>query len=211
MKIKTFVFNPFSENTLVLWDDVNNAIIIDPGCHEKHEKQELVDFISSEGLTVVAIVNTHCHIDHVLGNDAMKEHYRVELWVPENEKEILKAIPSYASSYGFDDYTEAKVDHWFVEGGLSFSEMRFKVIEVSGHSPGSMVFYNEASGILVGGDVLFREGIGRTDLPGGNHEDLLRNIKEKIYSLPDDVTVYPGHGPETTIGHEKQFNPFVKA
>ena len=211
MKLKTFVFNPFSENTIVIWDEGNNAIIVDPGCYEKHERQELVDFISSEELTVVSIVNTHCHIDHVLGNDAMKEHYKVELWIPMNEKEVLKAIPTYAPSYGFEGYREAEVDHWYEEGELTFGEMIFKVIEVPGHSPGHMVFYFSEDKIVVGGDVLFRESIGRTDLPGGNHEDLLRNIKEKVFSLPDDVTVYPGHGPETTIGHEKQFNPFVKA
>jgi len=211
MQIKTFVFNPFSENTSIISDDSGNAIIVDPGCYEGHEIKELTDYVSSEEMKIVAILNTHCHIDHVLGNDALKAHYKVDLWVPMNEKEILKAIPSYAPNYGFARYKEAEVDYWFEEGEMTFGEMTFDVIEVPGHSPGHMVFYHAASKTLIGGDVLFRESIGRTDLPGGNHEDLLRNIKRKVYTLPDDVTVYPGHGPVTTIGHEKQFNPFVLA
>lgn len=211
MQIRTFVFNPFSENTSVISDDSGTAIIVDPGCYEAFERKELHEYVSSKKLKVVAVVNTHCHIDHVLGNEAMRSHYNVDLWVPINEKEVLKSVPTYAPNYGFPNYVEAEVAHWFGEGKMIFGEMTFDVIEVPGHSPGHVVFYNEGMKILIGGDVLFRESIGRTDLPGGNHEDLLRNIKEKVYTLPDDVTVYPGHGPETTIGHEKQFNPFVKA
>lgn len=211
MNIKTFVFNSFYENTLLVSDESGNVIIVDPGCYETEEQKELIDYISVEGLRVVAIVNTHCHIDHVLGNDAMKVKYKVDLWVPVNEKETLKSIPSYAPSYGFGGYREPEVDHWFGEGLLTFGEITFDAIEVPGHSPGHMVFYHSGDMVLIGGDVLFRESIGRTDLPGGNHEDLLRNIKDKVYTLPDDVTVYPGHGPVTTIGHEKQFNPFVTA
>lgn len=211
MNIKTFVFNPFFENTYVLSDDAGNAIIVDPGCYEEAERNELYSFIEKEELTVQAVLNTHCHIDHVLGNDAVKDHFKVDLWVPRNEKEVLKAIPAYAPSYGFTGYREAEVDHWYEEGELNFGELKFKVIEVPGHSPGHMVFYFGEEKVLIGGDVLFRESIGRTDLPGGNHDDLLRNITEKVYTLPEDVTVYPGHGPETTIGHEKKYNPFVRA
>jgi len=210
MNIQAFVFNPFYENTYLLSDATGHAIIIDPGCYEPYEQKELADVISEKKLKVMAIVNTHCHIDHVLGNDAMKTKYGVKLWVPVNEKEVLNAIPAYAPSYGFTGYRAADVDEWFGEGLLSFGEMTFKAIEVPGHSPGHMVLYHQESKTLIGGDVLFRQSIGRSDLPGGNHEALLKNIKEKVYTLPNDVTVYPGHGPETTIGFEKQHNPFVR-
>jgi glyoxylase-like metal-dependent hydrolase (beta-lactamase superfamily II) len=209
MNNHAFVFNPFYENTYVLWDDALQAIIIDPGCYEKYELDELDAFIQSHKLTVIAVVNTHCHIDHVLGNDAAKAKYKTKLWVPVNEKETYRAIPAYAPSYGFTGYHEAEVDEWYAEGMLHFGEMSFQTIEVPGHSPGHMVLYHEASKTLIGGDVLFRQSIGRTDLPGGNHDALLKNIKEKLYTLPNDVTVYPGHGPKTTIGFEKQHNPFV--
>lgn len=210
MNIKTFVFNSFFENTSVISDKAGHAIIVDPGCYEDADQKQLTDYIFAERLNVMAIVNTHCHIDHVLGNEAMKAKYGVNLWVPTNEKEVLNAIPAYARSYGFADYREATVDHWFKEGQMTFGTMTFDVMEVPGHSPGHMVFYHAGEKLLIGGDVLFRESIGRTDLPGGNHEDLIRNIKEKVYRLPDEVTVYPGHGPVTTIGHEKQFNRFVE-
>mgnify|MGYP002777444510 FL=1 len=210
MNIQAFVFNPFYENSYVLWDAAGHAIIVDPGCYEKYELDELDAFIQSKQLTVVAVVNTHCHIDHVLGNDAVKNKYGVKLWVPTREKEVLDAIPAYAPSYGFTGYRAAEVDEWFDEGALTFGTLTFQAIEVPGHSPGHMMFYHEPTKNLIGGDVLFRQSIGRTDLPGGNHEQLLKNIREKVYTLPNDVTVYPGHGPETTIGFEKQHNPFVR-
>lgn len=210
MKIKVFEFNPFAENTYVLSDDKKNAVIIDPGCYEEYERSEINDYISHENFTIRAVINTHCHIDHVLGNDAMKDKYKAEMWVPKNEEPVLKAIPSYAPNYGFSAYREVEVDHWYDEGTLEFGDIQLKAIEVSGHSPGHMVLYNEANKVLIGGDVLFRGSIGRTDLPGGNHDQLLRNISEKVYTLPDEVVVYPGHGPETTIGFEKQYNPFVR-
>ena len=210
MKIQAFEFNPFAENTYILIDDNRNAVIIDPGCYEQHEMDEINTFIAHEQLTVRAIINTHCHIDHVLGNAAMKSKYRVGMWVPINEKPVLKAIPSYSANYGFHHYQEVEVDHWYEEGFLAFGDIQLKAIEVPGHSPGHMVLYNEADKVLIGGDVLFRGSIGRTDLPGGNHEQLLRNISEKVYTLPEEVVVYPGHGPETTIGFEKQYNPFVR-
>ena len=209
MKIQNFVFNPFFENTYVLSDSEKNGIIIDPGCYEDFEQLELNEYVEENGLKVCAVLNTHCHIDHVLGNWAMKNKFNVKLWVPVNEKEVLTAIPTYASSYGFAGYQEAEVDEWYKEGELKFGQMVFEVIEVSGHSPGHMMLYQKEKKVLIGGDVLFRESIGRTDLPGGNHDDLLRNIKEKVFTLPADVTVYPGHGPETTIGHEMEMNPFV--
>lgn len=209
MQVHSIVFNPFFENTYVVSNESKEAIIVDPGCYEPYETKQLENYVAENDLKIIAIVNTHCHIDHVLGNWAMKKAFGVDLYVPMNEKETLNAIPSYAPSYGFTGYQPAVVDVWYSEGNFPFWE-DFQLIEVPGHSPGHMVFYHEKEKILIGGDVLFRESIGRTDLPGGNHDQLLSNIREKVYTLPEDVTVYPGHGPETTIGHEKQFNPFVR-
>lgn len=211
MNIKTFVFNPFYENTYVISSENKDCLIFDPGCYEEFEKAELVDYISMEGLSVQAIINTHCHIDHVLGNDYLKDKYNVPFKIPVNEQEVLGSIPAYAPQWGIHGYREAMVDEFLEEGShLTLNEIAFKMIEVPGHSPGSMIFYEEKQKIVIGGDVLFKESIGRTDLPGGNHHDLLQNIQNKVYTIPDDVTVYPGHGGITTIGHEKKHNPFVK-
>lgn len=212
MKIKSFAFNPFYENTYVISSERNNAFIFDPGCYEKYEVEELQQYIANEGLTVKAIINTHCHIDHVLGNYELKRLYQVPLMIPVHEEEVFKAVSAYAPQWGITGYSEAEVDKKITEDdSLELDEISFKLIEVPGHSPGHLMFYQEQAKVVIGGDVLFRESIGRTDLQGGNHDDLLNNIRSKVYTLPEDVTVYPGHGPETTIGHEKQFNPFVRA
>ena len=211
MHIKSFVFNPFLENTYVVHSEAKNAYVFDPGCYEPYEVNELTDYVQREGLTVKAIINTHCHIDHVLGNKALKTMYEVPLLIPENENEIYEATIAYAPQWGITQYQHASVDKFLQESEtLTLDEVSFQLIEVPGHSPGHIVFYEKNGQFLIGGDVLFRESIGRTDLPGGNHEALIRNIKEKVYSLPEETTVYPGHGPETTVGHEKRTNPFVR-
>ena len=211
MKIKSFVFNAFYENTYVVSNSAKQAYIFDPGCYDDYEFEELLDYIESEELAVEAIINTHCHIDHVLGNDRLKNEFQCPLKIPSNEKEVFLSVVAYAPQWGITSYQHAEVDEYLIEGGqLDLREVQLKMIEVPGHSPGHLVFYEENEKKLIGGDVLFRESIGRTDLPGGNHDEFLKNIQEKMYKLPDDVTVYPGHGPTTTIGHERKFNPFVK-
>ncbi len=211
MRIKSFVFNPFLENTYVVSSDAGNALIFDPGCYENFEVKEICDYIEEEELTVQAIINTHCHIDHVLGNEALKNKFNCPLKIPVNEEEIFHAVVAYAPQWGITRYEHAAIDEFLKEGKTyQLDEVSLELIEVPGHSPGHLVFYEKEEKVIIGGDVLFRESIGRTDLPGGNHDDLLRNIKEKLYTLPDDVTVYPGHGPETTIGYEKVNNPFVR-
>ncbi|SNS96028.1 Glyoxylase, beta-lactamase superfamily II [Ekhidna lutea] len=212
MKVKSFVFNPFYENTYVISSNKKNCLIFDPGCYEDYEVDELKEYIHMNDLNVVAIINTHCHIDHVLGNDVLKFEYKAPLKIPENEKEVFGAVPAYAPQWGISGYRHADVDEYLKGGSdLVLDEVVLKMIEVPGHSPGHLMFLNQEEKIMIGGDVLFRESIGRTDLPGGNHDDLLKNIQEKVYTLPDDIQVLPGHGPATTIGHEKQYNPFVKA
>lgn len=210
LQIKSFTFNPFSENTYILYDETKEALIIDPGCYEKHEKGILYDFITQEKLKPVKIINTHCHIDHVLGNAFIKKTYNIPLWFHEKEEAILLAVGTYAPNYGFAQYHESTVDHFLQEGEIiNFGNSELMPIWVPGHSPGHLVLYHEASKNCIAGDTLFQGSIGRTDLPGGDHETLIHSIREKLFSLPDEVVIHPGHGPSTTIGFEKLNNPFV--
>ena len=209
IQIKKFVFNPFSENTYVVYDETLEAIIIDPGCYEREEQEELSEFIEKQNLKVVQLLNTHCHIDHVLGNQYIKDRYGVGLHIHSKDAETLLAVKVYAPAYGFTQYNEATLDGFFEEGDtILFGNSSFEVIFVPGHAPGHVAFVNKEQKICIGGDVLFDGSIGRTDLPGGNFEELIRSIHEKMFVLDDDMVVYTGHGGETTIGKEKTSNPF---
>lgn len=209
LRIKKFIFNPFGENTYVLFDDSKECMVIDPGCYEKAEQQELTAFIDSNQLVVKMLLNTHCHIDHVLGNAFVKRKFNVGLFINPIEEPLLRAVKSYASNYGFFQYEDSVADGFLTEKDVvAFGEQKLQILFVPGHSPGHIAFYDEASKILVGGDVLFENSIGRTDLPGGNFNTLINSIHEKFFTLPDDVTVYCGHGEETSIGFEKRTNPF---
>jgi hydroxyacylglutathione hydrolase len=210
LEIKSFTFNPFMENTYVLYDETKEAVIIDPGCYEKEEKEMLHNFIVSKELKVVKLLNTHCHIDHVLGNAFVKRKYNVELYVHADDEPVLRAVETYAGNYGFQQFEPTSVDQYLKDGeDVNFGNTTLKTIWVPGHAPGHVVFYHKESGNCIGGDTLFEGSIGRTDLPGGDHETLLRSIKANMFNLPDETVVYPGHGPETTIGQEKIHNPFV--
>ena len=209
IRIQSFVFNPFQENTYVLSDDTNECVIIDPGCYDEAEKRELTDYISDNDLTVRMLWNTHCHIDHVLGNDFVKQKYNTALYIHQTEEFVLNAQKILAPHYGLQHYHEAKPDFYLKEGDVvKFGKQTFVVLFVPGHSPGHVAFYNEQEKIVIAGDVLFQSSIGRTDLPGGDFNTLINSIHQKLFTLPDDVTVYPGHGAETTIGSEKRTNPF---
>jgi glyoxylase-like metal-dependent hydrolase (beta-lactamase superfamily II) len=212
LQFHCFTFNAFSENTYIVFDETKKAVLIDPGCYDKDEQKTLVDYVEKKELSVVAVYNTHCHIDHVLGNDFCKNHFKVPIYVPEKELPQLRAVKLYAPMYGFGKYREAEPDGFVPETGfVSFGNSAMKILFVPGHAPGHVVFYAEKEEFCISGDVLFRESIGRTDLPGGNHEQLLKNIKEVMYKLPDSVLICSGHGQTTTIGHEKKYNPFVRA
>lgn len=211
MEVKTFTFNPFMENTYVLYAE-GEGVIIDPGCYDPAEEAELVEFIEQKGLVIEKIINTHGHIDHVLGNSFAKEKFGASLWIGEHDLPTLKSVEAYAPSYGFQKYSAAEVDQLMKEGDeFSVGSGSFKVIFAPGHAPGHIAFYNEKDGFIIGGDVLFRESIGRTDLPGGDFDTLMHSIRTQFYTLPDNTIVYPGHGGHTTIGHEKKFNPFCRA
>ncbi len=207
--IKTFVFNPFSENTYIVYDDSLIGVVIDPGCYEKEEKEELDNFIKSKNLTIKYLLDTHAHIDHVLGNYHVKEKYKVPLLMHKKDEPVLKAVTAYAPNYGFANYTEAVPDQFLEEGDeVVYGTSKFTVLFLPGHSPGHIGFYYKEEKILISGDVLFRASIGRTDLPGGHHETLINSIQQKLFVLPDDVVVYPGHGSTTTLGEEKRSNPY---
>lgn len=209
LQVKKFTFNAFAENTYVLFDNTSECVIIDPGCYEKKEQQELADFIDIHKLTVKKLINTHCHIDHVLGNAFIKRTFNVPLHIHPIEEALLRAVKTYASNYGFHQYEDSTPDVFITDTDtVDFGDQTLEILFVPGHSPGHIAFYNKAAKILLGGDVLFENSIGRSDLPGGDFNTLIGSIHEKFFILPDDVTVYCGHGEETSIGFEKRTNPF---
>lgn len=210
LHIKSFTFNPFQENTYLLYDDDKQGVLIDPGCFEPKEKEELMHFVKKEGISIQQLVNTHCHVDHVLGNAWAKKTFSVELAIHEKEVSVLKSVEVYGPNYGFVNYESSTADIFLKEGEyLTVGSEKLEILFVPGHSPGHLVFYHSASNQAIGGDTLFRGSIGRTDLPGGDHDLLLSKIKSVLFTLPEKTIIYPGHGPETTISFEKQNNPFV--
>jgi glyoxylase-like metal-dependent hydrolase (beta-lactamase superfamily II) len=209
LSIQTFTFNAFSENTYVVFDETHEAVIIDPGCYSREEQKELSLFIEENNLKVKLILNTHCHIDHVLGNNFVKEKYKAPLLLHKIEEAQLRAVKNYASVYGFDGYREAEADQFIDEKDvIAFGNTKWKILFLPGHSPGHVGFYDEKEKVIFSGDVLFEHSIGRTDLPGGNFDTLIKSIHQNLFTLPDEVVVYCGHGPSTTIGEEKISNPF---
>ncbi len=208
-KIRSFVNNPFQENTYILFDETGECAIIDPGMYNASEQNVVVNFIRDNQLKPVILLNTHCHIDHVLGNKFVFDQYGLKPQFNEGESSVLASIPAYAPQMGIRYETSPLPDHYLGETGtVTFGNTELKLIYAPGHSPAHLCFYDETENLLVGGDVLFNGSIGRTDLPGGDYDLLIRNIREKLFTLPDDCVVYPGHGPETTIGFEKKHNPF---
>lgn len=218
VQTQIFCFNPFEENTVVVWEESSKAaVIIDPGCYEAYERRALQQFIEEKGLKPQYLLNTHCHVDHVLGNAFVSRTWGLTLYIHPLEEGQLRAVEAYAPVYGFTGYEKPESYQFLSQdqplrwGDSQEWEIRF----TPGHAPGHVVFYDRhfdaGRGLLIGGDVLFRESIGRTDLPGGNHQDLLQSIQNQLFVLPESTVVYPGHGPSTTIGHEKKNNPWLRA
>lgn len=209
IKVHKLTFNPFQENTYILSDSNNMAMIIDPGCYERSEQAFLENYISRNELTPVKLVNTHCHIDHVLGNYFVANKYNLELGIHKDDLVTLNAIPNYADLYGFGGYQISPDPAYFIDEGtkLTFGNASLDVIFGPGHAPGHIAFYSKEDAFVINGDILFQGSFGRTDLPGGNFQILKKTILEKMFLLPDETIVYCGHGGETTIGREKQSNP----
>lgn len=210
--VKAFTFNPFFENTYVVYDNTKECVILDPGCRERGEEKQLLYFIESNKLKPVRLLNTHCHIDHIFGNLLIAEKFKLPLEANVLEESNITRADVLADQFGMTAPKSPQIEKFLEDGAeVSFGNTKFKVLFTPGHSPGHVVFHNEAEKYIIGGDVLFRESIGRTDLPGGDTETLLNAIRSKLFVLDNDITVYSGHGPQTTIGHEKAYNPFLKS
>jgi glyoxylase-like metal-dependent hydrolase (beta-lactamase superfamily II) len=209
-QIKSFTFNPVQENTYLLYNEHRECIIIDPGTYFDHEKEELKSFINLNKLEPKILLNTHCHLDHVFGNKFIAEEYKLTLNTHPLEKNVLAMAPASGLVFNlpFDNY-QGEVTYLEEGDIITLGNDELKVMHTPGHSPGSICFYCAKQHFIIGGDVLFQNSIGRTDLPMGNHDDLLRSIREKLFKLPEDTKVYPGHGMETTLGEEMRNNPFL--
>src|SRR5690606_17327651 len=211
LKVHSFVFNAFQENTYVVYDENGLCAIIDPGISNRDEELSFTSFIKQNRLKPVALYNTHCHIDHVVGNHFIYEEYGLIPQFHEGEVPVLVAVENLAPMYGFRYETSPFPEKFLTENQVVIlGDYTLQLLFVPGHSPAHLCFYSRENGFVIGGDVLFHNSIGRTDLPGGNHQQLLDNIRQKMYTLPDDTVVYPGHGPTTTIGFEKETNPFIQ-
>lgn len=208
VKVHSFQFNPFQENTFVVYDQEKNCVIIDPGCYERHEEEVLFSFIEENKLKPIALLNTHAHIDHILGNAAVKSKYDIPFYLHKEDLTTLHSVKSYAHVYGFEKYIPSPDPDDYLIGNteLVFGAMKFKIYHTPGHAPGHVVFFNHENKFVINGDVLFNGSFGRIDLPGGDLETLKKSIFEVMFHLPDDTVVHCGHGPETTIGKEKKDN-----
>lgn len=210
LKIKSFEFSPIQENTYIVYNEFNNAIIIDPGCYFDEEKEELSTFIDKMKLVPKMLLNTHCHLDHVFGNKYVAEKYNLTLRIHEGEKKVLDLAPVSGLMYNlpFENYI-GEIDYIQNDEMIMLDKDALKTLFTPGHSPASLSFYCEKDAFLISGDVLFLQSIGRTDLPGGDMDTLLNSIRTQLFVLPDATIVYSGHGPSTTIGYEKRNNPFL--
>jgi len=210
LQIKKFTFNPVQENTLVVYDETKECVIIDPGCYFEYERNELDQFIAGNGLKPVRLINTHCHFDHIMGITHCRLKYRIPFESHPDEAILIEQAAEHGDLFGIPMEPVDAPDSFFKEGDrLTFGNSYLEVIEAPGHSPGGVVFHNPEEKILIAGDVLFYGSIGRTDLLGGSFDQLVGNIQTKLLTLPEETVVYCGHGPETTIGFEKKNNPFL--
>ena len=212
LKVHKLTFNPFMENTYVVTDETNHCAIIDPGCCNEKERNELINTIESFGLKPVLLLNTHCHIDHIPGNKFVFEKYGLLPEIHENELDILQRAPQFGEFFGFHCDPSPEPEKFLSEKNeVNLGNTIFKILFTPGHSPGSISFYSEKDKVVISGDVLFYRSVGRFDLPESNGKDLYSSISTKLMVLPDDVKVYSGHGPETSIGFERKNNLFIQS
>ena len=211
LKIKSFEFSPIQENTYILYNEFNECIIIDPGCYDDKEQKTLTGFIETEGLTPVRLINTHCHIDHVLGNQYVAGKYNLSLFAHELEKQTLLMQPMIAQMYGLPYDPSPQISGFLAEGQeIAFGNTKLKVLFVPGHAPGHICLLSEVDHVCIVGDTLFAGSIGRTDLPGGDYDTLISRIQSELFSLDKETVIYPGHGGSSSIGKEMLTNPFFK-
>ncbi|MBP6979350.1 MAG: MBL fold metallo-hydrolase [Bacteroidales bacterium] len=209
--IKNLVFNPFQVNTYVLSDETRQCVIIDAACYSDRENRELDGYISRQDLTPVRLIYTHCHTDHILGNAFVTHRYHLEPEVHPAGKLFWEMAGEFSSVFGLSYDGTLKPTRFLEEGDeVAFGNSCLRVLYTPGHADGSICLWNEHDRFVIVGDVLFCESVGRADLPTGNFRVLEESILRKLYALPDETVVYPGHGPETTIGFEKMNNPYVR-
>ena len=212
MKLSRFTFNMFGVNTYILWDEESHeAIIVDPGMTNDKERQQIDEFISNNNLTLTHLVNTHMHIDHSFGVAYITSKYGLKLECNDLDQFRAQRLTQQAEMFGLP----ISIDDLKIGVSLSEDDTLYvgkepiKIIHVPGHSPGSIVLYAPQSSFIIAGDVLFKNSIGRTDLPGGSFQQLVSAIQQKLLTLDEHTWVYPGHGPETTIRSEKRNNPYL--
>lgn len=211
MKIYKFVFSPIDVNTYILVDDSGDCAIIDCGCYEKQESEEIENFIKEKGINPVLLLNTHCHLDHIFGNSFVLEKYGLRTFSSELDELNRKNASQHAMLFGLTMDTPPEPAGFISDNQIvTFGTTELKALHVPGHTSGSLAFYSEKNNCVFTGDALFSGSIGRTDLQGGNYETLIRSIKNKLFVLPPSTVVYPGHGNETTIEREMKSNPFFK-
>ncbi len=206
--VEKFTFNPFQENTYLVHASDKSAVIIDPGCATAYERAELVNFIEQNELTIKALLNTHCHIDHVMGNAFVIDKYKVDFYMHKLDLPVLAAAERSAQVYGIEGFVPSPQPNHFLEDHqvLQFGAIELQVIFGPGHAPGHVAFYSKENNFVVSGDILFQGSFGRVDLPGGDIEVLKNTIHTRFFTLPADTTIYCGHGPNTTVGQEKSNN-----
>ena len=211
MKIARLIFNPLQENTYVVWDDTLEAVVIDAGNMSEKENATLEQFLSERGLKPVYALNTHGHFDHLMGVEFLRSRYGAKFAVSSKDKFLVESAKQNAAMFGIGGGNIVEVIDVDLEGmeSIKFGQTELQIITTPGHTPGHVVFYEPEAKVLFTGDTLFRESIGRTDLPGGDYSWIMSSILEKIMPLGDEVKVYPGHGDTTDIGHESMYNPFV--
>lgn len=213
MKIKTFEFNPLGVNTYVLSDETGECVVIDAACYYSDEQELLLNYLLDHDFVVKHLINTHLHFDHLFGVNLLAERFDLPLLHHPDDAFLLEDIATQMGLFGFPSHHAnyrpgRSVD--LKEGDrISFGNHTLQILHVPGHSPGSIAFYEAEAAVVISGDALFNSGIGRTDLPRGNYETLTASIRNKLYQLPEETRVYPGHGLYTTIGDEKRHNPFV--
>ena len=210
LEIRKYVFNSFRVNTYIVSDKTGECIIIDPGCENSKEREDFLNEINYYKLIPVKLINTHCHIDHVLGNDFVKKTFDSQFLIHKLEQPLLSSSLEQGIFFGIEVTPSPSPDLFLKEGDrINFGDSEFEILHLPGHSPGSIGLLNRAEQLLFTGDVLFQGSVGRTDIPGGDYHALMNSIKEKILILTDEIVIYPGHGPETNVKTEKRTNPFL--
>lgn len=212
IKTKIFVVNGFREATYLVFDETKEAVVIDCGINNSLSAARFEDYINRHGIRPVKAINTHCHIDHICGVGYLQDKFGVEFYANKADEGFVEALQSTAEMYGMELLHPAvhKIDHDLKDGDLiTFGDSSLKVIATPGHTKGGVCFFDEQSGTLFTGDTLFKGSIGRTDLPGGDYNELMTSILKKIVPIGKDITIYPGHGDHTTLAEELMYNPFV--